>query len=101
MIIGRVIHQLFATQKNEKFVGSKLLLVQPLNLDESPCGEPVLAVDSVHAGVGDRVLVVLEGWSANHAARTSEAPMEAAIVGVIDQIDIPAKWAGPAARFER
>ena len=91
MIIGRVVSQLFATQKNEKFVGSKLLLVQPLNLDDSPVGEAVLAVDSVNAGVGDRVLVVLEGWSANHAARTSQAPLEAAIVGVVDRIDIPEK----------
>ncbi|HEY3127971.1 MAG TPA: EutN/CcmL family microcompartment protein [Acidobacteriota bacterium] len=88
MIIGKVISQLFATQKNEKFSGSKLLLVQPLDLQDQLQGEVILAVDSVDAGVGDRVLVVLEGWSANYAARISEAPLDAAVIGVIDHVDI-------------
>ncbi|MBI4454538.1 MAG: EutN/CcmL family microcompartment protein [Acidobacteria bacterium] len=88
MLIGRVITQFFATQKNEKFHGTKLLLVQPLDLDNSARGEPVLAVDSVDAGIGDRVLVVLEGWSANHAAGTFEAPLDAAVVGVVDRVDL-------------
>ena len=88
MIIGKVISQLFATQKNEKLSGSKLLLVQPLDLQDQPKGEPILAVDSVDAGLGDRVLLVLEGWSANYTARISEAPLDAAVIGVIDHVDI-------------
>ncbi|MBI3940413.1 MAG: EutN/CcmL family microcompartment protein [Acidobacteria bacterium] len=88
MIIGRVVSQLFATQKNKKLFGAKLLLVQPLDLNNRDSGEVILALDSLDSGVGDRVLVVLEGWSANHAARTSDAPLDAAVVGVVDRVDL-------------
>ena len=88
MIIARVIGQLFATQKNPKLEGGTLLLVQPLDLEDQAKGELILAVDSVGAGVGDRVLVVQEGRAANHAARTSEAPLDAAVVGIVDHINL-------------
>ena len=88
MIIGKVVSQLFATQKNKRFHGGKLLLVQPLDLDNNASGEVVLAVDAVDAGVGDRVLVVQEGWSANYLMGTSDAPVDAAVVGVVDRIDL-------------
>ncbi len=88
MIIGKVVSPFFATQKNEKFSGAKLLLVQPLDLNGNAKGEIILAVDGVDAGVGDKVLVVLEGWSANHVAHTTEAPIDAAVVGVVDRVDL-------------
>ena len=67
MQIARVIGNVVATQKSRKFEGAKLLLVQPLNADDTPRGAALLAVDSVGAGVSEKVLVVLEGRAAGEA----------------------------------
>lgn len=88
MIVGEVTGTVVATQKHYKLEGRKLLLVQPLGLDMKPRGAPLLAVDSVDAGEGDRVLVVLEGRSASMASGRNESPLDAAIVGVIDHVDV-------------
>jgi ethanolamine utilization protein EutN len=58
MQIGRVIGTVVATHKHGKLHEAKLLLVQPLGLDDTPRGVPLLAIDSVGAGVGEKVLVV-------------------------------------------
>lgn len=88
MILGRVVGSVVATQKHDKFSGSKLLLVQPINLDGEDEGDEILAVDSVGAGAGETVLVVIEGRSASQAMRLSQAPANAAIIGIVDHIDI-------------
>ena len=88
MLIGRVVGTLVATQKHRKLDGAKLLLVQLLTLDDRPRGTPVLTIDSVGAGVGEKVLVVLEGKAAGLALGRKAAPVDAAIVGIIDQIEI-------------
>ena len=62
--IAKVVGTVVSTQKNKKFEGAKLLLVQPLNLDGTPRGGSLLAVDGVGAGVNEKVLVVLEGRAA-------------------------------------
>ena len=67
MQIGRVIGTVVATQKHRTFEGAKLLLVQPLNIDDTPRGNALLAVDGVGAGVDEKVLVVLEGRAAGEA----------------------------------
>jgi len=87
MQIARVIGTVVATQKHAKFEGAKLLLVQPLDLDDAPRGNAVLAVDGVGAGVHEKVLIVLEGRAAGEALGRKAAPVDAAIVGIIDQID--------------
>ena len=87
MQIGRVIGTVVSTQKHPKFQGAKLLLVQPLNPDETPRGAALLAIDSVGAGVSEKVLVVLEGRAAGEALGKKAAPVDAAIVGIIDHID--------------
>jgi ethanolamine utilization protein EutN len=89
MILARVIGNVVATQKNERYSGARIMLVQPINPDGSERGNPVLALDSVDAGVGDTVLVVQEGWSASTAA-TGEpgAAIDSTIVGVVDTIEI-------------
>ena len=69
MQLARVTGSLVATQKHEKLVGVKLLLVQPMNADGANNGSALLAVDAVQAGVGDRVLVVLEGRAAISAVQ--------------------------------
>jgi ethanolamine utilization protein EutN len=86
MLIGRVIGDVVATQKAPSHEGRKILVVQPLNLDGSDRGDEILALDAVDAGVGDRVLVVTEGWGATTAVGRQNAPIDMAIVGVIDSI---------------
>jgi ethanolamine utilization protein EutN len=86
--IARVVGNVIATQKHRKFVGAKLLLVQPVTLDDQPKGPVLLAVDSVGAGVHEKVLVVMEGRAANEAIGAKGAPVDAAIVGIIDSVDV-------------
>ncbi|MGH9143894.1 MAG: EutN/CcmL family microcompartment protein [Vicinamibacterales bacterium] len=88
MQICRVIGTVVATQKNRKFEGAKLMLVQPLNIDDTPRGNALLAVDGVGAGVDEKVLVVLEGRAAGEALGKKAAPVDAAIVGIVDSITI-------------
>ena len=88
MQIGRVIGTVVSTQKHRKFEGAKLLLVQPVNPDNTPRGTALLAVDGVGAGVNERVLVVLEGRAAGEALGRKAAPVDAAIVGIIDTVAI-------------
>ena len=88
MQIGRVIGTVVSTQKHRKFEGAKLLLVQPLNIDDTPRGAALLAVDGVGAGVNEKVLVVLEGRAAGEALRKKAAPVDAAIVGIIDAVTV-------------
>ena len=87
--IARVVGTLVSTQKHRKFEGAKLLLVQPLNLDDTPQGTALLAVDGVGAGVHEKVLVVLEGRAAGEALGKKAAPVDAAIVGIVDEVDLP------------
>lgn len=88
MQIGRVVGTVVATQKHRRIEAAKLLLVQPLTLDEKPRGTAVLAVDSVGAGVGEKVLVVIEGKAAGDALGRKGAPVDAAIIGIIDSVDV-------------
>jgi ethanolamine utilization protein EutN len=88
MKIGRVVGTVVATQKDPSHAGSKILLVQLLDSSLSDEGAPLLALDSVDAGVGDRVLVVQEGWSAASAVERAGAPIDAAVVGVVDEVQM-------------
>ena len=88
MQIARVIGTVVATQKHRKFEGAKLLLVQPLNPDDTPRGGAMLAVDGVGAGVDEKVLVVLEGRAAGEALGRKAAPVDAAVIGIIDHVDM-------------
>ena len=88
MLIARVIGDLVATQKDASHEGRKLLLVQPLNLDGSNRGDAVVALDAVDAGVGDRVLLSTDGWAASSAAGRPQSPIDMAVIGFIDEIEI-------------
>ena len=90
MQIARVIGTVVSTAKHRKFEGAKLLLVQPLNLDDTPRGTALLAVDSVGAGIHEKVLVILEGRAAGEALGRKAAPVDAAIVGIIDHVECDA-----------
>ena len=88
MQIARVVGTLVSTKKHPKFEGAKLLLVQPLTIDDKPRGSTLLAVDSVGAGVHEKVLVVIEGRAAAEALGRPGAPVDAAIIGILDRVDI-------------
>jgi len=83
--IGQVAGTIVATIKHEVFAGRKLLLVDRLGLDGQPTGEYDICVDTVRAGVGDRVLVLDEGNGARQVLNRKVAPVRAVIVGVVDE----------------
>jgi microcompartment protein CcmK/EutM len=87
MQMCRVVGTVVSTQKNKKLQGAKLMLVQPLTLDDRPRGAALLAIDSVGAGVGEKVLVVIEGKAAGDALGKKAAPVDAAIIGIVDTVE--------------
>ena len=87
MIIARVIGNVVATQKEASHEGKKILLIQPLDLENQPMGDVIVALDAVDAGVGDRVLAVQEGFSAMTSVGHIESPIDAAVIGVVDLVE--------------
>lgn len=87
-MLARVVGTVVATQKHRNFEGAKLLLVQPVTLDDAPRGVALLAVDSVGAGVNEKVLVVIEGRAAADAVGRKGTPVDAAIIGIVDRVDL-------------
>jgi ethanolamine utilization protein EutN len=85
--IGEVVGTVVSTQKNRKLEGAKLLLVQPLTLEGAPRGTALVAIDSVGAGVGEKVLVVIEGKAAGDALGRKAAAVDAAVIGIVDAVD--------------
>lgn len=84
MIVGKVTGSIVSTRKNEKLVGHKLLIVKPLSSMKNKFGgEEIVAVDNVGAGVGEIVLVA-EGSAARIGCGCETAPIDAAIVGIVD-----------------
>jgi len=83
MQIARVIGTVVATRKDENLAGITLLMVQPLTPGREPAGRPLVAVDSVGAGVGEEVFFV-RGKEASFPFYPVEAPVDAGIVGIID-----------------
>lgn len=87
MLIGKVIGTVVATRKDETLVGSKLMLTQPINYKKEPMGEPLVVVDTVGAGIGELVIYA-SGTASRNAAKKHDASIDAAIVGIIDNIDV-------------
>ena len=88
MLISRVIGTVVATRKHERLVGSKIQIVQPVDPQTGkPRGEAIVAVDAVGAGVGEQVVVV-RGSGARQAVDDAQCPVDATIIGIIDEIDI-------------
>ena len=88
MILGRVVGEVVATQKHPSHERRKLLLVQPVHPDDQPRGDAIVALDSVDAGVGDRVLVVQEGFAAMTAAGRPNSPIDMTVIAVVDAVDV-------------
>jgi ethanolamine utilization protein EutN len=87
MLIGKVIGTLVATRKDESLIGSKLMITQPLDIDYKPVGEPFIAVDTVGAGIGETVFYA-EGTASRNAAGKPNAAIDAAIIGIVDNLDV-------------
>jgi microcompartment protein CcmK/EutM len=81
--LARVIGDVVATRKEPAFEGLKLLLLQPLNADGKDAGRPLVAVDAVGAGVGEKVFFV-RGKEASFPFHPTEVPTDAGIVGIVD-----------------
>jgi len=80
MIIGKVTGSIVSTRKNENLLGNKFLIVEPLQKGISP----VVAIDNVGAGIGETVLVAT-GSAARIGCDMKDAPIDAAIVGIVDE----------------
>jgi len=90
MRIALVIGSTISTVKDESIHGRKLLIVQNTDTVGKATGEPYIAVDTVSAGTGDLVLVT-DGSSARYTNQTTNAPVDAVIVGVIDSLELSGK----------
>jgi ethanolamine utilization protein EutN len=89
MILAKVLGNIVATQKNERYESASVMLCEQITLTGELTGTTVLALDSVDAGAGDTVLIVQEGWGASTAATGKPgAAIDSAIVGVVDRIDL-------------
>jgi microcompartment protein CcmK/EutM len=87
MQLAQVVGTVVSTQKNRKLEGAKLLLVQPLTLEGDHRDVALLAIDAVGAGIGERVLVVIEGKAAGDALGRKAAAVDAAVIGIVDSVD--------------
>jgi microcompartment protein CcmK/EutM len=87
MMLGKVIGEVWATVKDPKLEGSRLLVVQPTDPEGRPQGAFVVAVDSLNAGAGDAVLVA-QGSSARQTDRTQNRPVDAVIMAIVDRVEV-------------
>jgi len=87
MLIGKIVGTVVADQKDEKLIGTKLLVVRQLNLEAQETGAYVVAADSVGAGVGEVVLYA-SGSSARQTALTEGKPVDATIMAIVDTWDV-------------
>jgi ethanolamine utilization protein EutN len=89
MLLAKVIGNVVATQKNQRYEGSRIMLCRQITPEGEEMDYTCLALDSVDAGEGDIVLIVQEGWSASTASTgKAGAAIDSAIVGVVDYIDL-------------
>ncbi|MEA3265577.1 MAG: EutN/CcmL family microcompartment protein [Candidatus Fermentibacteria bacterium] len=88
MIIGNVVGNVWATRKNDSLTGLKLMIVQRLDVCSNEEKESFVAADLVGAGIGERVLVAT-GSAARQSAEMQNALVDATIIGIIDEVDVP------------
>lgn len=86
MILSKVVGDVVATQKHATHEDIKLLLVRQIDPRGQERGAPFVAVDVLDAGVGDTVLLTLDGWAAMTAVKRARAPIDAAVIAVVDAV---------------
>jgi microcompartment protein CcmK/EutM len=87
MVISKVVGSAVATVKDENLIGTKLLVVREADVTGQPIGKPVVAIDTVDAGVGDLVLIAA-GSSARQTNVTKDRPVDAVIMAVLDSLEV-------------
>ena len=87
MLLAKIVGTVVGTRKDPRLVSSKLLVVRPIDPRGKAEGNYLVAIDTVDAGVGETVLIV-SGSSARMAAGLKDCPVDAAVIGIIDNIDI-------------
>ena len=87
MLLSKVIGEVVATQKHATHDAIKLLLVRQVDRRGAEHGAPFVAVDVLDAGVGDMVLLTLDGWAAMTAVKRARAPIDAAIIAIVDSVE--------------
>ena len=87
MLLAKIVGTVVATRKDPRLVSCKLLVVRPIDPRGKPEGNYLVAIDTVDAGVGETVLIV-SGSSARMAAGLKDCPVDAAIIGIIDAVDV-------------
>lgn len=90
MIIGEVIGNVWATRKEESLNGFKFLVIKPIDYSSKKEGNTIVAVDSVGAGTGEIVLVA-KGSSARKIMGNIDAPIDATIIGIVDEVELDIK----------
>lgn len=90
MLLCRVIGSVVATQKNKHLEHNRLLVIQPIDIDEKPMGSSLIALDRVDAGEGDLVLAIREGGASRMLFDDQEIPLQSVIVAVVDNIEVQA-----------
>jgi ethanolamine utilization protein EutN len=89
MLLARVIGNVVATQKNQRYEGARIMLCRQITPEGADTDTTLLALDSVNAGEGDIVLIAREGWCASTAATGKPgAAIDSAIVGVVDYVEL-------------
>ncbi len=90
MLIARVVGDVVATVKDDKMVGRKLLIVREVSVENEIVGKPIVAIDTLDAGIGDVVLIA-QGSSARQTAITKETPTDAVIMAIVDSLEMQGK----------
>jgi microcompartment protein CcmK/EutM len=90
MLIAKVIGTTVSTIKDEKLIGRKLLILRQTDETGAPSGKPYVAVDTLDAGIGDLVLTA-HGSSGRQTTLTSNSPVDAVIMAVIDHLEVGGK----------
>ncbi len=88
MILSKVIGTIVSTQKNPTLKEYKILIIQPINLDGKYIDRDILALDSVDAGIGDTVLAVQEGASAQQVLGRKDVPVHTVVIAVVDGLEV-------------
>ena len=88
MILARVVGEVVSSVKRPQFEGATILILQPESPSGAKIGTSLVAIDSVGAGRGELVIAVLEGRAAGEALGKKLSPVDAAILGIVDHVDV-------------
>jgi microcompartment protein CcmK/EutM len=86
MFLARIVGTVTSTVKHDAYDGTKLMLVQPISPEGDNTGDSLLAVDTVGAGVGEKVIVLRQGVAAAQVLNIDRPPIRSVIAGIVDEV---------------